>query len=802
MKLSDLYYYVFGDRAIIVPNKHFETKEARENHIHLQEERIRQLFSFLEADKTLHTKFLNLLTALNTPSTNALKQILYGSTQSELSEKQLEMLKEEYNESNIVMMFSELNDQFSYFIPDEIIDDNFFAFFKACKVFEEYLEPSHYGGNEQVANLAYKMLVVFGAAKGVNIFSNIDGFLKEHTKKGSDISLHDALLHSIPENHPPLDVEGWQAFVKKFGPKGLEYFQEATGIEGKLEGRAPKTKEEAEKAASQLTYLRAKEYPALARLCKKYHLPEETFNKCLEVEKRRKTKDVLPDVMVDGKEISPDFAGYHLVKLPIDDPRAYVLGHITNCCQSMGGDSEQCVIDGITREKNGFYVLLKGKPNTAPHIEGKINDTDFEIVGQGYAWLSRRGNLTFDSWENLRPETDDKVVVPLLKKFAEKASNANENLFRVTIGRGGKTPKDQFLEYIGTPESIAEGYLYGDSENQYLLFLNEGSLDKAEEKLAKKLASQQNAIWINEDQFLEFVRRFTPGIKVTEWVHELFLNDDLSSFWKKNHYLRWIFSYDRRISIYDKDLEALHLLYEKQLLKEKYVTAIRDFKNFSDVLLNMPLKLLNDANLSLLAARAEMADVLAKWMQRIFVLNPDIASNENFSLLAATPKYKAMKIVKMLEDLYAVNPALVTDENFKLIAEHASEAERISEAILGLVGFNSRMVNQNSLQFLITNIGVKLSDRYDCEIERKLMMICYPVNSDYSYKFFEKSLEPTDLVTKFIRYLVGDSSVRFSEQEIKELGTFKATADFKFDSLPKAEEEPSLKEEEGQKKSP
>lgn len=53
--------------------------------------------------------------------------------------------------------------------------------------------------------------------------------------------------------------------------------------------------------------------------------------------------------------------GYHLTKLAIDDPRAYILGHIAKDCQSIGGNSEKCVIDGITRENNGFYVFLKNK---------------------------------------------------------------------------------------------------------------------------------------------------------------------------------------------------------------------------------------------------------------------------------------------------------------------------------------------------------------------------------------------------------------------------------------------------------
>ncbi|MCC8417512.1 MAG: hypothetical protein LN588_03225 [Rickettsia endosymbiont of Bryobia graminum] len=32
---------------------------------------------------------------------------------------------------------------------------------------------------------------------------------------------------------------------------------------------------------------------------------------------------------------------------------------ITNCCQSIGGNSEECVIDGVTKE-NKFYIMKLG----------------------------------------------------------------------------------------------------------------------------------------------------------------------------------------------------------------------------------------------------------------------------------------------------------------------------------------------------------------------------------------------------------------------------------------------------------
>ena len=46
-------------------------------------------------------------------------------------------------------------------------------------------------------------------------------------------------------------------------------------------------------------------------------------------------------------------------KLAKDDPRGFILGELTNCCQSYGGDAEACVFDGAFSPYAGFYVIMK-----------------------------------------------------------------------------------------------------------------------------------------------------------------------------------------------------------------------------------------------------------------------------------------------------------------------------------------------------------------------------------------------------------------------------------------------------------
>ena len=240
-------------------------------------------------------------------------------------------------------------------------------------------------------------------------------------------------------------------------------------------------------------YKRATENPALASLFFQYKIAEKHFNAALRVEKQRKQSDLIPDLTLDGEVVG--HPGYHLVKLPIDDPRAYILGHITNCCQSMGGHSEACVIDGITREHNAFYVLLKRKKplvKKPPLQEGKINYADYDIVGEGYVWLSKMGNLTFDSWENLRPENDNPIIVSMLQEFAKQVTMQHLSILRVTIG-------ESLVKY---PEVMREGYQYQDSREQGLLYINKEKLALMQQRLLHRW--QESVLPVNNET--EFCR--------------------------------------------------------------------------------------------------------------------------------------------------------------------------------------------------------------------------------------------------------------------------------------------------------
>lgn len=742
MHLIQLYNFIFGDGAIISAER--KPVDKREAYIKEQHDRIKTEFaSMIQEGSPVGQRelFYSLLMSVKTPGTEALKEILY--TQEERNYFSTKLKEKSYpfpDESAIRANFKKFNDKFNYFKDEaaQQAEDDFIVFFRACKLTADFIEHNNSQDDSVAYEHAYKMLVVLGASheKRQSIFKLVQDYFKKFAK--GDKPIHDALVQNLPVNDPPLqDISGWRALIQKSGYKALGVFQQAQGIEKLLKGKAPTDMVEAIDAAMKVSYARAEEYPELARLCKKYSVSEDHFNKCLEIERDRKKQDVLPVVSVSGAAIG--LAGYHLVKLPIDDPHAYLLGNITNCCQRIGGESELCVIDGITREHNGFYVLLKGKPGVEPMIDGKINYDYFKIVGQTYAWLSEEGSLTLDSWENLRPEVDDPVAVELLKTFSEKVTTASDDVLRVTIGMGGKTP--QFFqtqsELVQHPEKISEGFQYGDSYKQALIFLNKEKLDKLIDSAVQKHTSALSGnLWETEESCRDFFSSFSftscryfqrldalltgsPGF----WREGLVLNNNLQIFegignvniqiinllyemqqaglLTQDNFNRIVFHFDSNLDTIREDsigevadgvtwLSKANLLDEEnfKLLITHIGALTRPLSELAKVsvydatIFNMLLKHLDHAN--------NLASVLPD-MAKHNLLTP-----ENIQLLGDFSEH-ACSIANALLPLRQAN--LITDANFKMIMKRPEHARAIADGLIALSRKN--IVTEDNCKLLI-----------------------------------------------------------------------------------------------------
>ncbi len=217
----------------------------------------------------------------------------------------------------------------------------------------------------------------------------------------------------------------------------------------------------------------------LAENAAKVKLSKLAFNKALNFikEEKLKTEDNMPniefDFVVEGKK-------YHFSKLPPEDMRGFMLGKLSNSCQSVGDQSERCVLDGMGKANAGFYVITDEK--------GKIH-------AQSYAWLAGdtkgANSLVLDSFERLGQE-DTRLFIPAMSQLREELANHNLELF---VGTGGKTPRMP-VESQYRPIPLEEDlYLYGDSNLVYNI--NERSLESANITVVENKQ-------INKESFQEF----------------------------------------------------------------------------------------------------------------------------------------------------------------------------------------------------------------------------------------------------------------------------------------------------------
>ncbi len=507
ISLQELYNYLFGDQLLgSVSNEKYREQARKQKAQKLKKifiedglipsARLAKFRALLKEIK--NTQLENFLFESETSDTATSLQPLLADTQEvKANFEKLDAMYHYFN-SNRAAVFEQFK---AYYLITKIM--GMFVEFDALPGESEYgppssiLEQTEQGytiavscfvatndkKSDTIAYMrAYKMLVLFGGhSEARNYFSSVDVYLKEHNFLQAASPLHDIFVYDIGKSKPDfvIPLAAWRAIILKNGYKAVRLFSLAVDIED-VTRQAPKDYQHAMELSTMLVYRNYRLHPALAELCIKYNLAEKVFEVARRLDQRRKKSDHLPDIKIAGKESG--FAGYHLVKLPLDDLRAYFLGEITNCCQSVCKDAEQMVIDGVTLVNNGFYVLLKnikkGDVDAAPIVDGKINDAQFKIVGQAYAWLTQGDNLTFDSWENLSAEGEDVVIVELLKRFAAAAIKSNPKILRVTIGAGGRTPA-VFKQATETfAESMREGTQYVDSKKQVVVFVDKEKRDE------------------------------------------------------------------------------------------------------------------------------------------------------------------------------------------------------------------------------------------------------------------------------------------------------------------------------------
>jgi len=454
----------------------------------------------------------------------------------ELSSKLSIISDDDWNTSNAADEFNKLNTKYGYF------DEENTALFKqlaiACRTMIVLFEKNNDVDDTLAYDYAYKLMVLFSKPPEFKP-DTFDSISKKAYKLISgntdDIAhpFHNSLLVKLelPHAEKIRDREGWLKFIEKNGVSSFEYLNMADKIEKKIseqsfprKHRAPKDMEEAIKTAALCRYQYSHYDPDFAALCHKYKVSEARFDQCLiylykseEPRWPKKSTDSIPSIQIKGHD---DAEGYYWVKLPVTDKRALILGDITDCCQSIGGESEQCVKDAVSLGNNGLYVLLKkrGKKQDMPVINshGEINYDNFQIIGQSYVWKSKMGNLCLDSIECMKDSIPEAALQNITTELANSVMQENSDIHYMTVGRGGKTPHDLFQKTEVT-EQMLEGFSYGDARQQYCIASSSSLTEEHRTTLNHVLESHPEPF----KHCMNYLIAYIPNSEIDNFIRQL-----------------------------------------------------------------------------------------------------------------------------------------------------------------------------------------------------------------------------------------------------------------------------------------
>ena len=290
------------------------------------------------------------------------------------------------------------------------------------------------------------------------------------------------LDHVLPEKGE-WDIRKWGRLLLKAGPDYLQYLRHAPewanvpklrdAVDGFLEGRLPLRKFDdiVKQYAAIAHYKDGELYPSIAREAYRWNASQFGFQTAVTAMGAVKKADFLPDLCIDGAELvehfsQPDmlaafkerysdtlpkgwtpewFAKYKLVKLP-PDVRNLWLGDYVQCCNKIGGETENVAISSITSAYTANYAIVrKGDPE--------------EIIGKVTAWIGRHKDMpkgqsiiVFNSYQR-KNETYDylfELARYAAEKIVEKKWRFDIPLVEVGYAHLSQTPLPTETDYVLT----------------------------------------------------------------------------------------------------------------------------------------------------------------------------------------------------------------------------------------------------------------------------------------------------------------------------------------------------------------
>ena len=157
----------------------------------------------------------------------------------------------------------------------------------------------------------------------------------------------------------------------------------------------------------------------LAKLVGRYGYSQDQFEEIQEIFNKAKEQKENYVIIVDKDDENKPIQYEFLAK---DDPRGFIIGDITNCCQTIGDVADSCVKDGFLNNNAGFLVFQKNILDSNGKPTGEKG-----IIGQAYIWYD--------------PETQavcyDNIEIPrtVIKGIRNKRSSVNVEDFLLAIER-------------------------------------------------------------------------------------------------------------------------------------------------------------------------------------------------------------------------------------------------------------------------------------------------------------------------------------------------------------------------------
>ena len=223
----------------------------------------------------------------------------------------------------------------------------------------------------------------------------------------------------------------------------------------------------------------------LATLIGRYGYSQEDFEYIQDIFDDAK---LIKDYQVIHARKSSGANGITFRVLEKDDPEGFIIGHETTCCQHIGDDGEECVIDGYLNPNAGFIVFEQ------PILDKNGNPTEeSRVLAQAYMWYDpETKTVCFDNieipvrlLETMRSGTKHNqqfssnalldAVIESADAIMAEMNRRGIPVERVTTGKGHNKLRHDLQERFGEPESppIAKhrGYDgYSDAlKSQYLI---------------------------------------------------------------------------------------------------------------------------------------------------------------------------------------------------------------------------------------------------------------------------------------------------------------------------------------------